>query len=440
MAAAEYSLCGNVDLNDVIEPKHPALGLSSRKWTRICFMNALTEPLFAALPLTFRSARFVWDKWMETKRGQVEFTINCGPGAEDVPVVLTLDRSANLPPDWDTTFTQKTLLRPYRASIDFWSSVAGMQIANWLPNQFSEPFGWLFRLCVICTDKKIHPKVVETVDLLLTIFIELNWVATSNAPWCLAFCFPHFWVAHAAKFEVLWKYNLDSTHKQEQCQLAICVQTQDPMFFATVKRLLCDFELHFLPVRCLELLPDLHSQNAEATPFFHDIFQNVVEVKTSVRVDTWDFIEAVLQMNFPKLSRIVFHRIQKPHATFRLAQFLLNRRNDVTFATFPTKSREIATYLPNAKAMRAFIEAAAPVMLTFVETTTDEQRAKTMPIVQGFFNWPLFERHVVHIIDRFVHGRDVLHLTPFHNKICIIEEQDHALYSSPAARLSICDL
>jgi hypothetical protein len=438
MAAAEYSLCGNVDLNDVIEPKHPALGLSSRKWTRICFMNALTEPLFAELPLTFRSARFVWDKWAETKRGQVEFTINCGPVAKDVPVVLTLDSSANLPPDWDTTFTQKTLLRPYRESIDFWGSVASMQIANW-DLISSDPFGYLITLTLTLTgtDKKIHPKVVETLDLLLTIFVELNWIATSNTPWRLALGFPHFWVAHAAKFEVYWKYNLGPTNKQEPYKLAICVLFQDPRFFVTVKRLLGEFELHFLPVRCLQLLSDLPAKDGVASPFFHDIFQNVVDVMTDVCVETWDFMEAVIRMNFPKLSRVVCNRFQQPHATFRLAQFLLNHRNDVTFTGFPTGAEN---YLTNAKAMRAFIEAAAPVMLTFIQTATHKQRVKAMPIVHGFFNWSLFERHVVHIIDRFVHGRDVLHLTPFRNKFCIIEEQACASYSSPGARLSICDL
>jgi hypothetical protein len=444
-ASTSTSPNDNIDLNDVIEPKHPAFGFASRKWTRICFMNALTEPLFAELPLTFCSAqtRPVRDETLKHWKaaGEVKFTINCGVDTAGVLVTLLLDHRASLPPDWAAAFTQETLMRPYRESMDFWGSVVRVEIAGLSAFYVESLFSCLQYLSIKCTNRdcNVHPNVMKTLDLLLTILTEFQWVATSNKTWDLALCFPHFWVAHAAKFDVYWQ---QQPHSLEHCEpppypFMLFVLFQEPEFLSTLKHLLLDFELYVLPVRRVHLICNpasyrtykgdraVDTSSPSPTDYCHGIFENVEDVKTDVGSQTWNFMEAMLRANVPKLRRLEAHFFHEPDTTSRLAQFLVNHHNEVEFSTPSSKrkSSAVSKYVPDARAMRAFVEAAA----SNHHTTTEK------PIVPGFFRSRLFEPHVLHLIDCFVHGRDVLDITR-------IRSADQRDFSTPAARMSLRDL
>jgi hypothetical protein len=443
------------DMNDAIQPKHPASAFSRYNWERVCFIDALTEPLFANLALKYESTDIKWDRagsWGQPYEQYVDITctFDCGESGPSVPVVLQLKTFATAPSDW-SSITQATLMRPYRESIHFWGNVISVTFGDWFtvrPDSILPVFSYMALQC--STRYKIMSRqAVDTLDLLFTILVELNWVVTENRPWILGFSFPHCWVAHAAKFEAIWKLpcQLKTDDASVKFPFAVRVQHPDPMFFSTVKRLLCDFELDDFPVRRVHLLYDAPNKNRPPTlPFsFHGILKNVVDVKTSVSHDTWDVIEAVLRMNFPKLRRLVSFNAETHHATFRVAQFLLTHRNDVEYMVNLNRARtsKIAKYVVNAKAMRTFIEASAPRMLAFFENAAAAaltQRDKSTPSIKSLFHSRLFEPHVLHMIDRYVHGRDTLDIVRYRDASASVGMPFCETDGMSAAALSMRDL
>jgi len=401
-----------VDLNDEIEPKHPALGLTRWKWTRVCFMNALTESYFANKidpPLKLRSVHFDSDSY--SGKMQTRARIVCETDKGD-SVIITLDPNATerLPPGWAETFTQEKLMRPYCESMDFWGSVQFIQFGRF-------PHFGAFNLgdaiqhasCYRNNASKTNdPRMTETLDVLLTILVELNWIATADYDWTLGFCFPRFWVAHAAKFNVCtYSLMLDKTAAP---RMAFNVTWQDPAFFATVLCLMREFELDTLAMQRVRLdaKPTAAGSVVLVGTDFHGIFKNVDDVTFTFDANTWPFFEAVLRKNFPRLSKLRTLFVGR-YACVDIAQFVASHRNVVASASRPVRPGPdlnnstfdafVVNYAVNFKAMRAFVEADAHAM-----------RSQKLPIVQSFFRAPTFEPCVVHLIDRALHGRDVLEI------------------------------
>ena len=172
-------------------------------------------------------------------------------------------------------------------------------------------------------------------------------------------------------------------------------------FFQNLRRLLNAFDLRALPNTTFSLMAVTSGSLDNLNSDFHGVFDNIRAVGAIVNSRTWPYIRSTFRANFPKLTKIVFH----PNNDFgfpmleSILQFLIQHKNAIDFsfdhshrsrdAFFVTESA--ICYVERARQMHAFVEAD-------VATCPEQQ------VAQSFFRSPLFDPHLVHLVDRCLHG------------------------------------
>lgn len=388
------------------ECNHPACDLNYRTWSRTSFMNALTAPLFGNKtqpPFVFVRVDCIPAEGrtnMAHPRIVCEIPLHSNYGVKrSSSLFLTMSMvNMDLPEDtaWIAGFSQETLTRPWCESFNFWGSVVSFQIGG-LPllkwdylDSAASHCSW--QCCLVVG--RLRPEEIVTVDLLLTVLVEQNWTCHKDRVWQLACALPHFWVAHAAKFQTTYRGDAWHTVGAPEIEpLVVHVAIQCQGFFGTVHRLMQEFELSALPIRSIDMRWDF-TLGLSHTVDFHSVMNNVEKVCLEFDARTWPILESMMRVNFPKLSHLTLNAHTKDS---RVPRFLVEHKNSVTYATRrnPNQSAKVAKYVTNARAMRAFTGADARSL-----------RASATPpqIVSAFFASPMFEPYVVHLVDRFVHG------------------------------------
>jgi hypothetical protein len=399
-----------------IAPKHPACILDRNDPERLAFVHALTAPFFEDKknpPLRVvdvdRVADGVGKRRSDADEAHPRWRILC-----DVPLSAddTLCPQVAFIVKHDAaSFTQEMLMRPYHRNVAFWESIERIEFRrmvnlNNLAVAVLHFDSFASVMTDVCTQEQVRPEVIRALDLLLTLIIEVNRKQSPNPTWWnVGFCLPHMWLAHAAKFAIGESGYGSPRHRL--CSIQWTWQGGD--FFKRVRRLLTAFSLNALPITAVEMCFQnvFFSGSTSRYPVESD-FQGILADVTAVYADAafhpWSDLAALLTSNFPKLNALTLRPHIGPSWDYGpILRFLVRHNNTVTFAysrhpgdVFP-RIDYVRNYVERARGMRALVEADA------VALRPHSNDVKVAAL--DFFRSRLFEPHVVHLIDRFLHGR-----------------------------------
>lgn len=310
---------------------------------------------------------------------------------------------------------QEMIMRPPSQNAQFWRSVSALTFTEqewfrWSVDEHGAAKGLEDLMLRVATERKFsNPSVQCALDLVATILVEYHHRHDSFDPSVSArnflsdfmrfsFSLPHFWVAHCFKMG----HHLGMPH------FSVFYMHQQAGFFSECRRLLdafgmCQFRvtsMHF-DVDDVFTQTHLHQISFQFMGIFSNLSSLTIDRERSFDQQlTYDRVEQLVRFNFPHLIALEVTesrgRMAPLHAMgspARLFRHLVQYKNDIKITLFRRFSTQL--YIERARAMDTFIRA-------------DAEWCTELPaVVHSFFRHRNFEPMTLHLIDLFVHGRQV---------------------------------